>query len=153
MVSPVDPADDLEVPILLLDPALPMPVRAHPSDAGVDLVARESILLLSGGGRAMVPTGVALALPPGFAGFVQPRSGLAARDGITVLNAPGLIDPGYRDEVKVVLVNTGTASFQVRRGDRIAQLVIQAVARPRFVPVSELSDSDRGRAGFGSSGR
>src|SRR3954452_21785135 len=114
-----------EVLILRLDADLPLPSYSHPGDAGADLVAREDAVLEPGGGRALVPTGIALALPPGYAGFVQPRSGLALRHGVTCLNTPGLIDSGYRDELKVILVNTDpTEPYEVTRGDRIAQLVI-----------------------------
>ena len=137
-----------------LDPDLPLPAYAHPGDAGADLVAREDAVLASAGGRALVPTGIAVALPEGWAGFVQPRSGLALRHGVTVLNSPGLIDCGYRDELKVLLVNTDPGvDYQVRRGDRIAQLVLRPVAEAAFVPVDELPDSARATGGFGSSGR
>ena len=137
-----------------LDPDLPLPSYAHPGDAGADLVAREDAVLAAAGGRALVPTGIAVALPEGWAGFVQPRSGLALRHGVTVLNSPGLIDCGYRDELKVLLVNTDPgADYQVRRGDRIAQLVLRPVAEAAFVPVDELPDSARATGGFGSSGR
>ena len=140
--------------MLRLDPDLPMPSYAHPDDAGADLYAREDVLLPAGGGRAAVPTGVALALPPGYAGFVQPRSGLALRHGVTCLNTPGLIDAGYRDELKVLLVNTDPElAYQVRRGDRIAQLVVQAVEHVQFAAVDALPGSTRGTGGFGSSGR
>lgn len=143
----------LEVPLLRLDPDLPLPAYARPGDAGADLVAREGAVLAPGGGRAVVPTGVAVAVPEGWAGFVQPRSGLAARHGVTCLNAPGLIDAGYRGEVMVVLVNTDPeAAYEVRRGDRIAQLVIQRVEQAAFTPVDRLPESDRG-GGFGSTGR
>jgi dUTP pyrophosphatase len=146
----------LEVPLVLLDPDLPVPSYARQGDAGADLYAREDALLTPGGGRALVPTGVALALPPGYAGFVQPRSGLALRHGVTCLNTPGLIDAGYRDELRVLLVNTDpSAPYEVHRGDRIAQLVIQAVEEAKFVEVAEgeLPDSARGLGGFGHSGR
>ena len=137
-----------------LDPDLPLPAYAHPGDAGADLVAREDAVLAAAGGRALVPTGIAVALPEGWAGFVQPRSGLALRHGVTVLNSPGLIDCGYRDELKVLLVNTDPgADYHVRRGDRIAQLVLRPVAEAAFVPVDELPDSARATGGFGSSGR
>jgi dUTP pyrophosphatase len=144
----------IEVPLLRLDPDLPVPAYARPGDAGVDLRAREGASLKAGGGRALVPTGIAVALPEGWAGFVQPRSGLALRHGVTCLNSPGLIDSGYRGEVKVLLVNTDPATdFVVERGDRIAQLVIQAVAHARFTEVDSLDRSVRGEGGFGSSGR
>ena len=146
--------DALTIPVRRLDPDLPLPGYAHPGDAGADLVAREDALLAAGGGRALVPTGIAIAIPAGWAGFVQPRSGLALRHGVTVLNSPGLIDAGYRDELKVVLVNTDpTADYQVHRGDRIAQLVLRPVATASFEPVEALPDSHRDTGGFGSSGR
>lgn len=146
----------LEVPLVLLDPELPVPSYARQGDAGADLHAREDVVLSPGGGRALVPTGVAIALPPGYAGFVQPRSGLALRHGVTCLNTPGLIDAGYRDELRVLLVNTDpTVPYEVHRGDRIAQLVIQAVEEAKFVTVAEgeLPDSARGLGGFGHTGR
>jgi len=144
----------VRVPVVQLDPDLPLPAYARAGDAGADLVARCDALIEAGGGRALVPTGVALAIPPGYAGFVQPRSGLALRHGVTVLNAPGLIDAGYRDELRVLLINTDPqAAYLVQRGDRIAQLVIQAVAEVSFVTVDELPESERGLGGFGHSGR
>ena len=142
-----------DIPIVRLDPDLPLPSYAHDGDAGADLIARQDATLAPGGGRALVPTGVALALPDGYAGFVLPRSGLALKHGVTCLNTPGLIDSGYRDEVRVLLVNTDpTEPFTVRRGDRIAQLVVQPVERCAFVVVDSLPDSSRGKGGFGSSG-
>lgn len=144
----------LDLPVLRLDPDLPLPAYARPGDAGIDLVARESVTLPPGGGRALVPTGIAIALPEGYAGFVQPRSGLAFRHGVTCLNSPGLIDSGYRGELKVCLVNTDPSTpFEVTRGERIAQLVVQAVEHVNFVEVEVLGDTDRGEQGFGSSGR
>jgi dUTP pyrophosphatase len=144
----------LEVPIVMLDPDLSVPSYARHADAGADLVAREGVVLPSGGGRALVPTGIALALPEGYAGFVQPRSGLALRHGVTCLNTPGLIDAGYRDEVRVLLVNLDPAEpYEIRRGDRIAQLVIQRVEQAAFRMVTELPASARGTGGFGHSGR
>jgi dUTP pyrophosphatase len=144
----------LAVPIVRLDPDLPLPSYARVGDAGADLVARERALLKPGGGRALVPTGIALAIPEGYAGFVQPRSGLALRHGVTCLNTPGLIDAGYRDELRVLLVNTDPGeAYEVHRGDRIAQLVIQRVERVEFSPTDELPASDRGTGGFGHSGR
>ena len=117
-------------------------------------MARTDVTIEPGGGRALVPTGVAMAIPAGFAGFVQPRSGLALRHGVTVLNAPGLIDAGYRDELRVLLVNTDPkVPYQVHRGDRVAQLVIKAVAPAEFVAVAQLPSSERGLGGFGHSGR
>ncbi len=137
----------------LLDPGLPLPTYAHEDDAGADLVAREGAYLRAGGGRALVPTGVALAIPPGWAGFVQPRSGLALRHGITCLNSPGLIDPGYRDELRVLLVNLDPVDdYQVHRGDRIAQLVVQRVERCHFAATAQLGATERGHGGFGSTG-
>ncbi|MCU1371289.1 MAG: deoxyuridine 5-triphosphate nucleotidohydrolase [Ilumatobacteraceae bacterium] len=143
----------LHVPILRLDPDLPAPTYARSGDAGADLRARESVTLAPGGGRALVPTGVAIALPPGTAGFVQPRSGLALKHGVTCLNTPGLIDCGYRDELKVILVNLDpTEPYEVQRGDRIAQLVIQRVEEASFTEVADLGESARGTGGFGSTG-
>ena len=144
----------LPVPVVRLDPDLPLPGYAHSGDAGADLVARIEVLLEPNGGRAMVPTGIALAVPEGYAGFVQPRSGLALRHGVTCLNTPGLIDSGYRDELCVLLVNTDPeVPYRVRRGDRIAQLVVQRVETARFVDVASLDGSERGLDGFGSTGR
>jgi dUTP pyrophosphatase len=144
----------LHVPVVRLDAELPLPAYARPGDAGADLVAREGALLRRGGGRALVGTGMALALPPGFAGFVQPRSGLALRHGVTCLNTPGLIDSGYRDELRVLLVNTDPDDdYPVQRGDRIAQLVIQRVEQAVFSVVDELEASERGVGGFGHTGR
>jgi dUTP pyrophosphatase len=144
----------VEVAVRRLDPDLPLPSYARSGDAGADLVARVDVTLVPGGGRAAVPTGIALAIPQGFAGFVQPRSGLALRHGVTCLNTPGLIDAGYRDEIAVLLVNTDPAEpYEVHRGDRIAQLVIQRVEEAAFVPVPALPSSDRGLGGFGSTGR
>ena len=146
--------EPVAVPVVRLDPDLPLPGYAHEGDAGADLVARIEVLLEPGGGRAMVPTGIALALPDGYAGFVQPRSGLALRHGVTCLNTPGLIDSGYRDELSVLLVNTDPeVPYRVQRGDRIAQLVVQRVEAARFVEVESLSDTERGLGGFGSTGR
>ncbi len=137
-----------------IDPELPVPSYAHEGDAGADLYAREAATLAPGGGRALVPTGVAIAIPRGYAGFVQPRSGLALRHGVTCLNTPGLIDSGYRDELRVLLVNTDPqSSYEVRRGDRIAQLVIQSVEEVKFVQGDELPGSSRGLGGFGHTGR
>ena len=139
---------------MLLDPDLDVPAYARLGDAGADLVAREGVTLAPGGGRARVPTGIALALPEGTAGFVQPRSGLAAKHGVTCLNSPGLIDSGYRDEIAVLLVNLDPSdAFIVERGDRIAQLVIQRVETARFALVDALPASERGLGGFGSTGR
>lgn len=137
-----------------LDPELPLPSYAKPGDAGADLLAREDATIAPAGGRALIPTGIALAIPDGWAGFVQPRSGLALRHGVTCLNTPGLIDSGFRDELQVLLVNTDpTEPYEVRRGDRIAQLVVQQVAQCTFTPVDSLDSSERGLGGFGHSGR
>lgn len=144
-------APPVEVLLLLLDDDLPEPAYAHPGDAGADLVARVDVELQPGG-RQTVPTGVSIALPAGFAAFVHPRSGLAARHGITVVNAPGTVDAGYRGEIRVTLLNTGDATVLLRRGDRIAQLVVQRVERARFVRAERLPGSHRGDGGFGSSG-
>jgi dUTP pyrophosphatase len=142
------------LPLLRLDPDLPLPAYARAGDAGADLVAREGVVLKAGGGRAMVPTGVAVAIPEGYAGLVLPRSGLAARHGVTVVNAPGLVDAGYRGELTVVLLNTDPdAEYEIHRGDRIAQLVIVAVAMVDFNVVDALPASERGGGGFGHSGR
>ncbi len=153
-VAPPEPRAPLTVAVVRLDPELPLPSYAREDDAGADLVARTAVTLAPGGGRALVPTGIALAIPPGYAGFVQPRSGLALRHGVTCLNTPGLIDSGYRDELAVLLVNTDPeVAYEVERGDRIAQLVIQRVESATFIEVDELADSHRGLGGFGSTGR
>ena len=144
----------LEIPVVVLDPDLPMPSYARAGDAGADLVARSSAVVEAGGGRALVPTGIRVAIPEGFAGFVQPRSGLALRHGITLANSPGLIDSGYRDELAVIVINTDPKDdFKINRGDRIAQLVIQRVENASFTPVDELPESERGLGGFGHTGR
>lgn len=143
----------LRVPVVRLDPDLPLPTYAHAGDAGLDLLAREDAVVGAGGGRALVPTGVAVAIPAGHAGFVVPRSGLALRHGISVVNAPGLIDSAYRGEVKVILLNTDPAAdYHVHRGDRIAQLAVQRVEEVAWHVVDELDGHDRG-GGFGHSGR
>jgi dUTP pyrophosphatase len=142
-----------DLPVRRLDPGLPLPAYAHPGDAGADLRAAADVELPPGG-RATVGTGMAVAVPDGYAAFVHPRSGLASRHGITVVNAPGTVDAGYRGEVRVVLLNTDPAEpFTVRRGDRIAQLVVQPVTRVRFLDVAELPPTPRGEGGFGSTGR
>lgn len=142
-----------EIHVKRLDPELPLPARAHTGDAGVDLYAREDAVLPPQGGRVLMPTGIAIAMPAGFAGFVLPRSGLALKHGISVVNAPGLIDSHYRGELKVVLLNTDMARpYHVHRGDRVAQLVIQRVEEVTWVQVDSLDDNDRG-GGFGHSGR
>jgi dUTP pyrophosphatase len=144
----------LEVPLVRLDVDLPIPRQARVGDGGVDLYARLEVLLAPAGGRAAVPTGIAVAIPAGYAGFIQPRSGLALHHGVTCLNSPGLIDSGYRDEIVVVLVNTDPReAYEVRRGDRIAQLVIQRVESPVFRTVPALPASERGDGGFGHTGR
>jgi dUTP pyrophosphatase len=142
-----------DVPIKRLHEDAVLPAYAHPGDAGADLVSREEVTIAPAGGRAVVGTGIAMAIPDGYAGFVLPRSGLALRHGITCLNTPGLIDAGYRDEVRVILVNTDpTEPYTVHRGDRIAQLVVQPVERSVFTAVDDLSESARGLGGFGSTG-
>ena len=136
-----------------LDVDLPLPAYAHEGDAGLDLVAAVDAVVPAAGGRVLVPTGIAIALPRGFAGFVLPRSGLALKHGITVANAPGLIDCAYRGEIKVIVLNTDPVSdYEVRRGDRIAQLVVQRVAEVSWSVVESLDGNDRG-GGFGHSGR
>ena len=141
-----------EVLLLRLDPELDAPAYAHPGDAGADLLARVDVVIPPQG-RVTVPTGVAIALPDGFAAFVHPRSGLAMKHGLTIVNAPGTVDAGYRGEIAVTLLNTDVAhAIELRRGDRIAQLVIQRVERVRFVEVETLPGSHRGTGGFGSSG-
>jgi dUTP pyrophosphatase len=144
--------DSVEVLIRRLDPGLPLPGRAHPGDAGTDLFAAQDVELAPGQ-RALVPTGIAIALPDGYAGFVHPRSGLAARHGVTIVNAPGTVDAGYRGEIRVTLLNTDPdRPVRFARGDRIAQLVIQRVAYPVFHEVATLPGSARGDGGFGSTG-
>jgi dUTP pyrophosphatase len=143
----------LALPVVRLDTELPLPTYARDGDAGLDLLARIDVTLEAGGGRGLVPTGVAVALPDGHAGFVLPRSGLALRHGVTVLNAPGLIDAGYRDELQVILVNTDPHhAYVVHRGDRIAQLVVSPVEACQLVAVTGLEGDDRG-GGFGHTGR
>jgi len=142
----------VEVPLLRLDPGVPMPRYAHDDDAGADLATAEDVVI-EPGERALVGTGVALALPSGWVGLVHPRSGLAARHGLTIVNAPGTVDAGYRGEIKVCLLNTDARqSVALRRGDLIAQLLVQRVARARFVEVVELPLSVRGSDGHGSTG-
>jgi dUTP pyrophosphatase len=144
---------EVDVLIRRLDPELPVPGYAHPGDAGVDLYARHDVELAPGS-RAVVATGVAIALPAGFVAFVLPRSGLAAKLGIGLVNSPGTIDAGYRGEIAVVLLNTDTTeTAAIRRGDRIAQLVVQPVWTARFIEVDNLPGSIRGEGGFGSSGQ
>jgi len=145
----------LSVPIVRLDPDLPLPAYARPGDAGIDLLAREDVVITRGGGRTLMPTGVAVAIPEGHAGFILPRSGLALKNGITCLNAPGLVDSGYRGELKVLLINTDPeADHTVTRGERIAQLVLQRVEHVAFDVVDALpADTERGAGGFGHTGR
>ncbi len=145
-------APTLRVLVRRLDATLPLPAYAQEGDAGLDLHAAETTVIQPGG-RALVPTGIALAIPPGYAGLVLPRSGLALRHGVTVLNAPGLIDAGYRGEVKVLLTNPDRGPVTVARGERIAQLVLLRVERAELNEVAELPTSERGAGGFGSTGR
>jgi len=143
---------DLEIALVRLDPELPLPSYAHPGDAGADLFTTVDVELAPGE-RALVPTGVAIALPDGFVALVHPRSGLAARHGLSIVNTPGTVDAGYRGEIKVMLINHDPADTVVlRRGDRIAQLVVQRFERARFVEVGVLPDSVRGDGGYGSTG-
>lgn len=142
----------LRVPVTRIDPDLPLPAYARPDDAGLDLLARVGVTLAPGH-RALIPTGIAIALPPGYAGFIHPRSGLAARHGITTVNAPGTVDAGYRGEIHVNLINLDPReSFAITRGDRIAQLVVQAVSVVEWDQVQELPQSVRGAGGHGSTG-
>ncbi|GAA5116377.1 dUTP diphosphatase [Pseudonocardia adelaidensis] len=150
--APEDPAPTVEVLITRLDPGLPAPSYARAGDAGADLHCTADVVLAPGE-RAMVGTGVAIALPRGYAGFVHPRSGLAARAGLSIVNAPGTVDAGYRGEILVCLINLDPREeLRLRRGDRIAQLVVQKVEHARFVEVGELPASERGAGGHGSTG-
>jgi dUTP pyrophosphatase len=143
----------LHVRIRRLDRDLPLPLAQHPDDAGYDLYAAVDAHLEPAGGRALVPTGIAVAIPSGCAGFVLPRSGLALNDGVTCLNTPGLIDPLYRGELKVLLVNTDPSrAYDVERGDRIAQLVLLNVQMIEWVEVDDLGETERNTFGFGSTG-
>ena len=146
----------LEVPVMRLDPDLELPSYARVGDAGLDLLARENVVLFPAGGRALVATGIAVAIPEGQAGFIQPRSGLALKHGVTCLNTPGLIDSGYRGELKVLLINTDPSEpFEIKRGERIAQLVVQRVEHVVLRPVDDfehLGESERGEGGFGHTG-
>jgi dUTP pyrophosphatase len=143
----------MRIPIRRLDPGLPLPAAQHIGDAGLDLYAASDVTLAAGGGRALVPTGIAIAIPAGCAGFVQPRSGLALRHGVTVVNSPGLVDAGYRDEIRVLLINLDPAeAFKVSRGDRIAQLVIQRFETVEWSEVGDLDNTERGTGGWGSTG-
>ena len=142
----------LEISIRRLDPDVPLPSYSHPGDAGADLVTTEDVTLKPGE-RALVPTGIAIALPLGYAAFVHPRSGLAARHGLSIVNTPGTVDSGYRGEIKVTLINHDLhEAIVLNRGDRIAQLVIQRVEHAQFVEVEDLPDSARGAGGYGSTG-
>jgi dUTP pyrophosphatase len=142
----------MEIAVKLLRPDAYVPKRAQPGDAGVDLFSVEAVVIPPQE-RRDVGTGIAVAIPLGYGGFVQPRSGLAFKYGIMLVNSPGLIDAGYRGEVRVCLYNSGTEAFVVSKGERIAQLVIQSVEEPAFAVVADLSDTTRGSEGFGSSGR
>lgn len=147
-----DQPDVVDVLLVRLDPDLPVPQVGHPGDAGVDLCTAVDAEV-GPGERVLLPTGVAVALPAGYAGFVHPRSGLATRSGLTVVNAPGTVDAGYRGEIRVGLVNLDRVdTVSLRRGDRIAQLVVQRVATARFHEVERLPGSARGAGGFGSTG-
>ena len=141
----------MDIAAVRLDPGLPLPDHARPGDAGLDLYAAESARI-GPGERRLMPTGLAVAIPSGYAGFVLPRSGLAMQKSVTVLNAPGLIDAGYRGELKVLLINHGDTAVAIERGERVAQLVVQAVARVQLVETDRLPDSERGTGGFGSTG-
>lgn len=146
------PGADLDVPVTLLDAGLPLPAYAHPGDAGADLMTTVDVVL-EPGERVLVPTGVAIALPDGYVALVHPRSGLAARSGLSIVNTPGTIDAGYRGEIKVLLINHDPSeAIVLRRGDRIAQLVVQRFERARFVAVRDLPESVRGAGGYGSTG-
>ncbi len=144
----------MHIPITRLDPNAVLPSQAHDDDAGYDLCAGTDVTIAPSGGRALVPTGLAVAIPSGFAGLVLPRSGLALKHGVTVLNAPGLIDAQYRGELKVLLVNTDPSTpYEINRGDRVAQLVIQAVTYVEWQLVNTLDDTARDTFGFGSTGK
>jgi dUTP pyrophosphatase len=143
----------LRIKVKRLDPDLPLPRCAHETDAGCDLYSRIDVVLRPGE-RILVPTGIEIAIPQGYAGFIQPRSGLALQHGISIVNSPGLIDSGYRGEVSVILINQDAKkTFRVRRGDKICQLVIQKVEKPEFQVVDSLDETERGKGGFGSSGQ
>jgi dUTP pyrophosphatase len=154
---PRDTGDSLrrmEIQVKVLHPDAVVPAYAHEGDAGCDLFAVEPCVIAAGGGRAMVSTGFSVAIPEGFGGFVLPRSGLAAKHGVTCVNSPGLIDAGYRGEIRVALVNLDPSEdYEVKRGDRVAQLVIMPVASVKFNVADELPSATRGHGGFGSSGR
>lgn len=149
---PHDDGSTVDVLLRLLDDGVPVPSYAHPGDAGADLVTTVDVEIPPQG-RVTVPTGVAIALPDGYAAFVHPRSGLAAKHGVTIVNAPGTVDAGYRGEIRVTLLNTDPAeTVRLSRGDRVAQLVVQKVERARFLRAEVLPGSHRGEGGFGSSG-
>jgi dUTP pyrophosphatase len=144
---------EIGVQIQRLDPDLPLPVPAHVGDAGLDLYAREDAIIRARGGRLLMPTGVAVAIPHGYMGLAVPRSGLALKHGITLVNTPGIIDSGYRGELKVVMINTDPDNdYEIKRGDRVAQLIISRYDNVTWTEVTELSGFDRG-GGFGHSGR
>ena len=148
----LDTDHDLEIGVVRLDPDLPLPSYAHPGDAGADLYTTIDVTLAPGE-RALVPTGLSIALPDGYVALVHPRSGLAARHGLSIVNTPGTVDAGYRGEIKVLLINHDPAeAVTLARGDRIAQLVVQRFERARFVEVEVLPDSPRGAGGYGSTG-
>jgi dUTP pyrophosphatase len=150
--DPTSAAGGVTIEVVRLDPDLPLPSYAHPGDAGADLVTTVDVTLRPGE-RAMVPTGVAIALPDGYVALVHPRSGLAARHGLSIVNTPGTVDAGYRGEIKVLLINHDpTDAIELRRGDRVAQLVVQRFERAHFAEVAELPDSARGAGGYGSTG-
>jgi dUTP pyrophosphatase len=151
--SSTDPRHELPIDLVQLDPELPLPSYAHAGDAGLDLYARETATIRAGGHRTLMPTGISIAIPLGYCGLIMPRSGLALKHGISVVNAPGLIDAAYRGEIKVVLLNTDPdADHTLSRGDRVAQLVIQRVEQVRWNVVESLDGVDRG-GGFGHTGR
>jgi dUTP pyrophosphatase len=146
------PADGVVLPLRRIDPGLPIPAYAHDGDAGLDLFAADDVVLAPFE-RALVPTGVAVAIPEGYAGFVQPRSGLALRSGLSFVNTPGLIDAHYRGEIKLIAINLDpVTAIEIKRGDKVAQLVIQAVERVVVTPVETLDETRRGEGGFGSTG-
>lgn len=151
-ITPLERQAPIHVRFVRLDPDAPTPAIAHAGDAGYDLTSTVD-LVLEPGMRALVPTGLAMSIPEGFAGFVQPRSGLAVKHGVSIVNSPGLIDSHYRGEIKVVLVNLDPEKpFSVNRGDKICQLVFQRVEQARFEQVEQLDDTERGEGGFGSTG-
>ena len=152
LLTAIDYAQGMDFEVLIVAEAGFEPSYAKPGDAGCDLRSTQQ-LVLKAGERALIPTGIKIAMPYGYVGLVHPRSGLAVKHGITVLNAPGTIDAGYRGEVMVPLLNTSNEDFTIERGDRVAQLVFQRVEVARFIAVSELPESSRGETGFGSSGR